>query len=711
MPKVYKCQTARSKIANLKVLDNTLLAYNTKLHGTIILDLNECETKINITNKHLNSNVTAYSFSPNSKMLAFVNKRIIYIIDMQTKSTLQTIQTIDEDIEILSFDSSSTYLIAGSKNGRVLQYKHNKTSLLSRLCSFPHNRSDIHQDIKENSNFVSAFASYKNMFASAGYGGAIFVIDLHSQAKKYVITHRRERIDALCFIDENTIISGNNNGNIDITSLNNIKTYNSINTTLSKIKQIILMPNPDYIVVTGVTNIVAIVDIKNYKVVHNKYVEFESNIANIDIANGESLVASLDNDKIVTVELPSVSKLKSLIVHNSLEDAYKLIRTEPMLQGSFEHKMLERRFENDFLNATKALINQNKTKATQLLSVYAKVQSKQDEIKNLFEAFKSFNRFHSLFLEKKYALAYAIASKYPPLKYTAQYKKMEQVFKVAFANAQRHIQQGNIVDAKALLFEYNTVISKQPIIKLILNQNKEFVKFLAAVQKKDFLTIDKLINVNALFKQIPNYIALTQEIENKLEDIKFSIKSGEIVVAKKLIASIEEVSFIKDQIEILYYECRKMLLLQQAYEANNFKSCYEILDSHKSLSSTELGILLEKHWLKLINKCEEYALCGNLKDIKKTLGNLLSLSTRRNKIGDLIRVSFHVRIKILIQTKNFQGAETIIYSYIDIFGIDSEISQIMKKFEKTSSTKLAITQTNNSRPSRDSWRRSDIIMK
>ncbi|MCK4737271.1 MAG: hypothetical protein KAT10_01820, partial [Sulfurimonas sp.] len=157
--------------------------------------------------------------------------------------------------------------------------------------------------------------------------------------------------------------------------------------------------------------------------------------------------------------------------------------------------------------------------------------------------------------------------------------------------------------------------------------------------------------------------------------------------------------------------CHNAQKLSEVYKNDDFKSCYKILDSHKSLNSTELGILLEKHYSKIINQCEEYALDGNIKDIKKTLGELISLPTRLNRVGDLVRVSFHVKIKLLISKKSFKAAETIIYSYIDIFGLDNEMSQIMKKFEKVSAHKLAITQIGEERPTRDSWIHSSIIMK
>ncbi len=709
MPKIYECQTTRSYITALKVLDNTFVAYSTVQNGIVFLDFEECNITKNVVNRNLNSNTTAVAFSPNSEMFAFVNNKTIYIIDIQTKKTIQNISTDDEIVDILSFDPSSTYILAGTKSGRVLQYKYDKTAILSRLCSFPHDRDSIYLKFKEDENYVSSFAFFNSTVACSGYGGAIFIMDLHSQANKNIITHRRSRIDALCFIDENTLLSGNSDGTLDVTPLDNTKAYKTISTPLSTIKHIVVLPNPDYAMVSGNTNIISIIDMRRAKIMHSKYAEFNANIISMDILNGETIVVALDNKKIVYLELPSIDKLKSFILHNSFEKAYKLIQDEPMLKGSLEHKLLEEKFDTKYKEATKELINQHKTAAAQILDPFKKVKSKQQEIRNLFIAFDNFRRFHGLFLEKKYALAYAMCSKYEPLKQTVQYKKMEQVFKLAFANAQRQVIQGNTYGAKALLHEYATVISKKPIINLILTQNREFTEFLQAVKDKDYLRINKLIDANVLFSQIPNYIALNEEVQDKLQNIKFSIKSGEIIIAKKLLFSLEKVPHVSDEVQLLNLECKHMLILKKAYKNDNFKSCYQVLDSHKSLKTTELGILLEKHWSKLMRTCEEFALKGNIKDIKQTLGELIHITSRQSKIGDLIRVSFHVKINTLISSSKFNGAEQIIYTYIDIFGLDSEIGHIMKTFEKSSSIKLAFTQTE--RPARNSWVNSPVIMK
>lgn len=60
--------------------------------------------------------------------------------------------------------------------------------------------------------------------------------------------------------------------------------------------------------------------------------------------------------------------------------------------------------------------------------------------------------------------------------------------------------------------------------------------------------------------------------------------------------------------------------------------------------------------------------------------------------------------------KSFRNAENVIYSYIDTFGSDSEITLIMKMYEKATKKKLAITLNQDQRKARDAWTTAAIIV-
>ncbi|MDQ7060556.1 MAG: hypothetical protein Q9M43_05270 [Sulfurimonas sp.] len=311
-------------------------------------------------------------------------------------------------------------------------------------------------------------------------------------------------------------------------------------------------------------------------------------------------------------------------------------------------------------------------------------------------------------LRKKYALAYAMATKFPPLSQTFQYQKMEERWEDTFDNAQRQIAHGRVENAIALLNEYATIAHKRPIIKLVLKHNKDFIVFLQAIESDNFKTIDKLAQSNPLFTLIPSYKNVKNSMQQLIQSISKDIQKCNLESAVKKLSSLQNIDSIAETVSLQKNECKAVKKLQDAYKINDFITCFEVIDVNRFLNSTELGILLQSHWTKLISQCEIFALKGNVKEIKEKLGELIGLKTRRDKIGDLFRLAFHTRIKALIHKKTYKSAESIIYSYLDIFGSDREVLSIMQTYEAKSKTKLAITQ--KTRVPRDAWIHADAIM-
>ena len=708
MSEIKECLRLHTKITQLQVLEDDKVALASISNGIKILSSQECRTVISSLPKTMNEKTTAVAFSSNGKLLAYANPNIIYIVDIQTNTMLRKIDVENEIVDILMFDPSSNYLIAGTKNGRVLQYKNNSNILLSRLCSFPFRAVDEHIKIKDN--YVSAFAFFKNKIACSGYGGTIFVIDLQSRVNKNIITHSSVRVDAICFLDENRIISGNIDGSLDIIRLNDKDSYKRIYTPLTKIKQILLMPNPNYIIINSDKNHLTLVDIANYKVIDDKYIEFEDDIDKITLLNDSSMFVSLKNSVLLNVELPSIGKLKSLISNNMLDKAFELVNSEPMIRNSKEHMKLEELYKSYYLNSVKALITDNIDLAKQLTSMFKDLPSKKDEIELLFNAFKNYEHFKLLVMEKKYSLSYSMCEKYPALKYTKEYKHIEKIWKNKFLQAQKNMMHSKKKEALHLLADYMTIASKKPLIKFILNNNEQLLEFLSAIEKREFSKINKFVKENKIFEQVPNYIALNKEIDENLLGVKDSLKTGKTKLAREYLKKLEDIPYLVEKVKKLKQQCDKVEHLYSAYNRDDFNSCYELLDTYSYLSDTNLGISLEKEWSKIITKCEEYAVHGNIKKIKALLGKFVKLSKRRDKIGDLFRVSFQSRIKYLINKEEYKKARKLIYLYLDIFGLDKEIREVNKYFKDESSLELPMSEDQARIKPRNIWTLNDMLI-
>lgn len=143
--------------------------------------------------------------------------------------------------------------------------------------------------------------------------------------------------------------------------------------------------------------------------------------------------------------------------------------------------------------------------------------------------------------------------------------------------------------------------------------------------------------------------------------------------------------------------------LQNAYDDNDFTHCYELIDTY-NLTNTTLCDFFEKHWKKIVVKSERSALNGDAKEVIKIFDELLFIKTRAQKIGDFLRLAFFSKLEQLIQKDQHNTAQNLIYSYIDIFGYDVEISKIISEFELKSHQKIAIFFHQKDRVSRLAWR-------
>ena len=701
------CLRTRSQIQELKKLDNNLVAIATLQHGVRLFSSQECENKVSISHEHLNSQTKAVAFSPNAEFVAFTKDSFIFILHIPSKIVLKTIKADGEIIQKLKFDLDSKYIIAATQSGRVFQYRYDGSSLIGRLYSF----EQIQLKRKSKASAISSFAFHKNIMACGGNNGTIFTINLHSRANKIIIQNDgASRITSMCFLNDIELLSTDSLGRIYLNSIKNAQLVKKVDTGLTKITQALLMPNPQYLMIIGGTKNVAVYDTISLKLLHKKYVEFEDIVTNLEILDENTLIATLQHSSIEKIDLPTTSKLKSFIISNELSKAYDLVKKDPLLLSTKEFKVLEIAYKRVYTQALNALIKGNKDVALKITQSFKYVDAKRDDIDLLYKAFENYPRFKSLYIEKKYTLAYAMAAKFSPLTQTFQYAKMEELWKETCDNAQRQIAHGHHENATTLLSTFATVLEKRPYIKLILNHNNELIQFNQALQSKDYKIIHSLANSNPIFTLLTEYRTIEQDMNKELAHVQKYIDTCDLGKAVAKLSKLQNIHSIQERVSQQKEECRALKQLQDAYEANNFIKCYEVIDNHPFLNATDLGELLQAHWLKIIHACEAFAIKGNVKDIKEKLAELISLNTRRDKIGDLFRLAFHTKIKAYVAIKSYKKAEFIIYSYIDIFGLDNEIKSIMKIYESRSKIKLALTHNINDREDRDKWIHSQEIM-
>lgn len=631
MQKLLHCFTTKSKLIKLTKLQNNLFYYVTISNDIKIFSSPQSKTIKNLQNKNFNSISDIESISLDAKFVAFAIGKKINIISIETNSIINTIE-IDEEVTAMSFDISNAYLFVGTSTGEVYQYRYDNKLKLSVL----------HRFFKSRYNFTNIVVSNYTKLLSADEYGAISVIDIYTYRSQEFNLNARLKATAICFLDEENIVIGDARGYLSFISLKKNKIVKSLLTPFYEIHQIITTPNKKYILLNSNNYYITLINIKTKKISILKYLIFEYKIVSIAINNSGLLYISLSNNHIYNINIYDTQELNSLIEKNNINEAYNLIKINPIFENSIEYNFLEKKYRLAYKEATLGLIGKDKTAIIKMKSIYRDVISKKEEIENLDKAFKEYKHLQDLFLEKKYAICYALIDKYPPLKSTPEYRKLEERYKSSLLAAQHQMSIDRQDLARTILSDYIIIKSKRPIIKPLLENNNEFLAHQGINKTKAKLDTNTL-------------------------------------------------------------------LFHQAYNHNEFKRCYEILDENSTLNDLELSKLLNKHYQNIISKCDEFALSGDIQSVQNELGDLLKISTRKEKIGSLLKVSFQAKIKILVDKKLYREAENMIYSYMDIFGIDFGLSPLMKEFETITSISLAISEQHLIKKDANAWYYNDFF--
>jgi len=701
LPKLTKCFKAFSSILSLKVLENNTIIFATENSGIRVVEVEECSVVSNTLPSELNQETQLVAFSQDAKLAAFVNAQTVYIMILSTQTIIKQIEVTSE-INLISFDPSSSYIIIGSADGRVTQYRFNSNLQLSRLCSFPYLLPGEKFSQTEQ-NYVSAFAFDNDKFACSGYGGAIYILNLHSRDNTKILTRSRVKIEALYFVDENHLISGNADGVLEIITLNETSKIRRMNAPFTNIKNIISMPNKEYILVSSNKNYISLINIESLKIIDTRYLEFEEKIDKIVQKKEDSLLIILEDATVLNIELLNLKSLKSLINDNKIYQAYQLLQKAPMLKGSQEYIHLQESYKANLMKAITFIIKGDMESAKRITRPLLLIASKKDEIELIYTAFNHYEKLQLFFHEKKYQLVYSVADKYPALKHTLEYKSVEKIWKKSFKEAQRQMHLNNVQSARALLSDYIMVPSKRSLIKFILYKNREFIDFLQAIENKEFEKINNLAKKNKNFTNLDHYQSLHSEMKNSLQEAKDLLKIGNLALAEIIIQRLEKNSKYEKMAAKLRLESQDIKKLFDAFNADNFFLSYTLMDANCDLKESDLGKLLESKWNVLVTKCERYAIKGNIDELEKSLGSLKKLSSRSLKIGDLLRLAYQVKITHLIKKTQFKDAKESISLYLNLFGFDVELDNILLKYTKESSFEISLTPTEKRRKPRDFW--------
>lgn len=705
--KVYKKLYFNSAIVYLKVLNDRLLAMVTEDRVFSILDLDSLQTTKEFTfkNANIHKEKSSVAFSPDGKYLAYseLDQSVVRVIDIHSNKLHHSFPTLHNRIETLCFDPSSNYLIAGSLTGRVYLWNLFSTGQVSRLSSFPEYTPHLLTQPKNNYVSAACFSASGDLAATSGYGGSIVVTNIRTEVSPKRITPNHIRINALSFIHEEMIVAGNIEGALDIIDLHTGQIQKHYQTGLSSIRSIAVSSKGTYLLVAGHTKDIVLIDLKKHKIRDASYISRPEKITQLSITHDDMLIVGCEDGSVTMHKLFPEDNLESLLNSSACAQAYDLVQDYPLLEDSALTHEIEQEWEYSLEDALLKAEKGNNDEALDVLQKFTQVPAKSNAIKDVKNFIKHFQSFSSAVLNENYALAYSIAEQTPLLKRSAAYEEMEKIWDTCFLKAQTFVITDQKRDLIQVLEPFSRVNSKLCFIQVLLHQPALFLQFTHHVNTHEY---DKLFSITHSYpclKEIQSYKDLLYAAEELSLKAREHIFCGELDLAELELEQLEHIPSMKIQWRELKHIYTLALKLQSLYSDGDILSCYALIDKNEILQALPLSKELETNWNIKMESAEKEALLGHIKEIKATLGKLLTLSTRAQKIGTLLRLGFLTQIKLLVIKKQISSIQKAIDTYIEMFGYDTELNNLILKLTQEKIVEIDLDEEQTHHRPRSLW--------
>ncbi|WP_295053714.1 WD40 repeat domain-containing protein [Sulfuricurvum sp.] len=648
---------------------------------------------------HLNipENNTLYcAFDPHHNRLLFGSDKTytLNLIDLKQKKVLNQFDLDQQIPTIISFSPDGLYCVCGTDQGRVLLWRCDSSTLLARLHSFPEYTSSY---TKPKTNYVSALTFEGMTLSTTGYGGSIVVTDYRTQKfmKRYTPGYLK---NTALLIYNHSLIIGNQEGTLIKIDQNGGVPNQRLGTTHKNIRYLLQVGPKPYIIVASDLPYVTLINGDTFKVIQERYLELDTPLSALCLID-DYLLAANQNKEFLRFDLQPFAELEALINAKEYAEAYLYCANEPLLLQSDLYRVLESIYA-EHLKKAKEYLNQKLIADAKLVLEPFKAE-KTKEITEVFQIYSFIDRFTALFEQKKLAAFYGHAEQYPLLQETPIYQQAEKLWAEKFTKAQKLMFLNKEKEIQEELHIFNTVSSKRPFILLLLQNSAILKNYSKAIQTKNYYLLRNLTVSFPLLRKFPSYINFIKESGEIAGAITQALNERSFEQAQLLLEELKAVV----QYESEYLQLKKLYALSKnlhrALTHDHLRSAYRLIDNHPELLMLSWGEELNTLWNEKLSLAEQYAIKGDVPSIKKEFVDLFDLPSRHGRLGDILRTAYHVQLKKLlkIDSENFSSG---VVAYCDLFGIDTELRNLLKKAKRKESIP-DLSQSHLTSKSRDQW--------
>ncbi|MCI5968071.1 WD40 repeat domain-containing protein [Helicobacter sp.] len=619
-----------------------------------------------------------------SKAVGFANQQKRFAIGF-SGSNVGSVISLEENIRELEsltwqkkeitnavFSPNDTYLATGGECGRIVVYYGDNYNFLLSSSPFSDAVSTI------------SFSDDEHYALGASFSGELIVADIPYDKIITKITFSSVVEDALFDKDNTRIFCITRDGETILYDLieNKILSKNQLkHTWLTLCKRI---PNTDFALIGSRDNLLYLVRISSNKLVETLRVRHQGITAMhfyqnfLFLGYSDGVIESYDT------AFQMEAFLRILEIGN-LRDITAMFYQDNIFLCTLKtyKEKLDAQWKEALKKAIVLLSKNSVEEAVTLVDPFMRDLEKKQEFNTCLEQIHYIADFIDTAEEKNYIKAYALAEKYPSVKNTLAYEKIEQFWQQVFNTCQTLLIEDatlNINKAKKLLSVFASVESKKGDIQLLLNNANVFLEAEQAYKNRNIVPYFSLCEKFHFLKETKTYKKAIYTSRNLLKQASILEKKNEIAQALKLCEYLNNIPLFKD---ITNAKLKTLHLKEKFLKAcadNNIKEAFNLAETSIELKNLQEFKTLYDAFLNIFDKAFKAATNGEPKIVLELLKDYTTIGNLRTKINTLLKAAYlkEFQSNNSTRSKNINWHDSF-NEYIKRYGKDEDIIKVAKE--------------------------------
>jgi len=617
-------------------------------------------------------NTADISNKGNFLAIAEVKGKKTFVWDIKNKKIKYKFGWHKGEVLNVSFDWDENYLLTGGMDGRAYIWSLKFGKMLMPLPPHP-------------DYILSGGFSKNNLWTATGsYDRLITISNISSSNLFYRKKSHRGAVTKIKFFDNNIMISGDKTGELIKWDYRKGKVLNRFSNMADMVVDFVSDENNEFLFAVTKEKRVYLYDFETAELITQDFIKlstFPTTIAyNYFISH--LYIGCVDGSIYVYDLLEDKNKLKKLIDSKKYDEAYELVKTNPILRRTEEYKTLENIWEKTFSAINKLLEKGQVDEAKVLFEPFKNNSIKRNLFQNLLRDFGEFEKFKQAVQKKRYPLAYSLVHKYPVYKQSVYYKKMEEGFKKAFNEARKYIKLNQESKARDILKPFAGVTDKVALIQSLFNEKQLYDIIKNKLAKKEFESFFEFVKRYPFLTDSPEYSIALKYGEKFLDLANEALKSGDYKKAIQYAEILEKFPMYKDEAKHIINKAKNISNFLMYLANNDYDRVEELVNLHSYLENLEDYKKFVKRYKNILKEAENYALKADVKAIKEKYKELFSHKFFKDMLNNFIKRAYFNQIVALYKQNDIEKLKIAIENYIKLFGFDNEIGDILKLAKK-----------------------------